>query len=206
MVPHGFSDQPGCLTRTNLVRRCVLVAIEGTNRGRVLAEARARGWPIERTLEVGRSGARAVLEELEHAAHRGVVDAVVVDTLLWPGVGVVATLRHLNVLAQLGVELISLDECWFNVTTQKQFLEWVIACLDNEHRARIRVSLDKVRSEGRPLGRPRAVIPTEQVLQLRAGGASLRAIARATKLGVSTIQRFLVAFDRVAAARKSGVR
>jgi hypothetical protein len=46
---------------------------------------------------------------------------------------------------------------------------------------------------GKTLGRPRALVPIETVLRMRSHGASLRVIARATELGVSTIRRFLVA-------------
>lgn len=47
----------------------------------------------------------------------------------------------------------------------------------------------RARARGRHVGRPRHEVDAERVLALRRGGASLRAIARATRLSRTVVTR-----------------
>jgi hypothetical protein len=60
-----------------------------------------------------------------------------------------------------------------------------------QHRAATLEGLARARKLGVHIGRPRAVIPEEQVLALRARGVSLREIAKTVGLGAATVHRFL---------------
>jgi DNA invertase Pin-like site-specific DNA recombinase len=186
------------------VRRCILLVVDGTNRGELVELARNRSWAVQRTLEVSSSTVRRGLEELRLVLHQGSTDAVIVDSVRFPGMPTIAVLRELAVVAQLGVELLSAREPWLSTAgAQGTLIQWIVDGVDRDQSAKIKASLARATAEGRPLGRPRAVIPTQRVLEMRAAGASLRAIARAVGLGAATIHRFLSAHDQVAQATKS---
>ena len=178
------------LSRTIGVRRCALISTAVAHREGLAAVAQARSWRIEMDLEVARP---SLLDELKECVRRGVVNSVVMECLQWPGEGVIGALRRLDALAQLGVDVLSVGEPWFDIAAHRQLLRWLVERLDQEHRSRIRMALSVVRANGGRLGRPRAHVPAERVLTLRSNGASIRTIAREVGLGVSTVQRFLAA-------------
>lgn len=184
----GFWIEKGSAGLTLKMQRCVLVAIEGASRERLASVAR---WTVAEVVDVSSSGVRAGLEKVRRLADRGEIDAAAFDTLQWPGLGVVATLRELNVLLGLQIELVAIRERISMGGDHGRLISWILNRLDTEHRQKIRGSLARVRAEGRPLGRPRVNIPVETVLRMRSDGASLRHIAGAVGLGVSTVQRFL---------------
>lgn len=166
--------------------------------------AATRGWTLVRTLEVSRSDVRGGLEELRQLLHQGLSEGVIVETVQMPGLSTASVLRELEVMVELGIALMSAREPWLSTLgDQGRLISWLVANFDREHYEKIRASLAIVRAEGRSIGRPRAVIPTDQVLGMRASGASLRAIAKATGLGAATIHRFLSAHDQVVNAGKS---
>jgi DNA invertase Pin-like site-specific DNA recombinase len=172
--------------------QCVLLLVDGANRDELVRLAGSRRWQVRKTLEGSRASSRQRLDELRRLAHQEALDCVVVDTVRLPGVGIRGLLRELSAFAQLGIDVASRAEPWLStIGATGDLIRWVDGCLDEEHRARVRGALAKVRAGGKRLGRPRATIPVETVVQMRTNGASLRAIARATGLGVSTIQRFL---------------
>lgn len=200
----GFWIKPYWPNRTTNVQRCVLVVVGGANRGLMVELATTRGWNVARTLEISSSQVRRGLEELRQLVHQGSVEGVVMDTIQLPGLSTMSVLRELAVMVELGIALMSVREAWLSTLgDQGKLISWVVASIDRDHKDKIRASLAKGRAEGRSIGRPRAVIPTEQVLRMRAIGASLRAIAKATGLGAATIHRFLTAHDHVAKAGKS---
>jgi DNA invertase Pin-like site-specific DNA recombinase len=166
--------------------------------------ARDRGLQVVETLDVSRARVRPALEELRQRAHQSRFDALVVDTVGFPGIGVMGMLHELDVLGQIGIEIVSRQEAWLSTSgVQGHLISWVVSRAGQEHRERIRMALAHVRAEGRSLGRPRASIPVDKVLAMRSEGASLRQIARAVGLGAATVHRFLVAHDQVAKSRKS---
>lgn len=184
--------------------QCVLLVIGGSGRGAMVALAATRGWTVLRTLEISRSEVRRGFEEVRQLMHQSLFEAVIVDTVQIPGLSTTSILRELEVMVELRVALLSVREPWLSTLgDQGKLMTWLVAGLDREHNEKIRASLARVRAEGRSIGRPRAIIPTDQVLGMREAGASLRAIAKATGLGAATIHRFLSAHDQVVKAGKS---
>lgn len=166
--------------------------------------AAAREWTVVRTLEIPRFEVRRALEELRQLLHQRLFEGVIVETVAMPGLSTTSALRELEVMVALGIALVSVREPWLSILgDQGKLISWLVANLDGEHSEKIRASLAKVRAEGRTIGRPRAVIDTDRVLEMREAGASLRAIAKATGLGAATIHRFLSAHDHVVKAGKS---
>lgn len=199
-----FLDQTPRANPISSMQRCVLLVIGGASRGVMAELAATRGWTVVKALEVPRSEVRRGLEGLRQAMHQGLFEAVIVDTVKIPGLSTNSVLRELEVMVELRIALRSVREPWLStLDDQGQLISWLVANLDREHSENIRASLAKVRAEGRSIGRPRALIPTEQVLEMRASGASLRVMAKATGLGAATLHRFLRAHDQVAKAGKS---
>lgn len=63
---------------------------------------------------------------------------------------------------------------------------------------RVHAGLSRARAQGKVLGRPHAAVRPERVMELRAEGLSLRAIADRTGVSVMTVQRLLKDFDSAA--------
>ncbi|HVZ33713.1 MAG TPA: helix-turn-helix domain-containing protein [Polyangiaceae bacterium] len=173
-----------------MVKRCALVIADGATRAAAVDAARSRCSTLEGAIEVMRSTDQSCWQELRSGARRGTIGTVVFDTLESRG-SVLSILRELRGLGELEVELVSLEQSWLSAPAARECIRWIVGRLDAERSERVRAALSHVRAEGRPLGRPRAIIPAERVFELRRQGASLRAIARQVGLGVSTIQRFL---------------
>jgi DNA invertase Pin-like site-specific DNA recombinase len=73
----------------------------------------------------------------------------------------------------------------------------ILATIAQQERVRIservQAGLSRARAQGKVLGRPRAAMRSERVLQLRKRGLSIREIAAETGVSAMTVQRLLSA-------------
>jgi DNA invertase Pin-like site-specific DNA recombinase len=152
--------------------------------------AARRGWEIiAEYVDEGVSGSkesRPALNRLMTDAHRRKFEAV----LVWKIDRFGRSLKHLvNALADLdayGVAFISLRDNLDLTTPTGRLMFQVVGAMAEFERAliqeRVRCGLKNAKANGQQLGRPRRVVSHDQLLRLKAQGASLREIA--TKLGI----------------------
>lgn len=152
--------------------------------------AARRGWEVTREyVDEGVSGSkesRPALNRLMTDAHRRQFDAV----LVWKIDRFGRSLKHLvNALADLdayGVAFISLRDNLDLTTPTGRLMFQVVGAMAEFEKAliqeRVKCGLKNARANGQQLGRPRRVVSNDQLLRLKAQGASLREIA--TKLGI----------------------
>jgi DNA invertase Pin-like site-specific DNA recombinase len=152
--------------------------------------AARRGWEIvSEYVDEGVSGSkesRPALNRLMTDAHRRQFDAV----LVWKIDRFGRSLKHLvNALADLdayGVAFISLRDNLDLTTPTGRLMFQVVGAMAEFEKAliqeRVKCGLKNARANGQQLGRPRRVVSNDQLLRLKAQGASLREIA--TKLGI----------------------
>jgi len=71
----------------------------------------------------------------------------------------------------------------------------ILAAIAKQERVRlserVQAGLSRARAQGKALGRPRAEVRSERVLQLKKKGLSIRQIASETGVSAMTIQRLL---------------
>jgi len=152
--------------------------------------AARRGWEVTcEYVDEGVSGSkesRPALNRLMTDAHRRRFDAV----LVWKIDRFGRSLKHLvNALADLdayGVAFISLRDNLDLTTPTGRLMFQVVGAMAEFEKAliqeRVKCGLKNARANGQQLGRPRRVVSNDQLLRLKAQGASLREIA--TKLGI----------------------
>ena len=157
-----------------------------------------RGWDPVEYVDQGVSGSkvrRPALDQMLIDARRRKIDVVVIWALDRLG----RSLSHLVGLVEefgvLGVDLAVYTQP-IDTTTPAGKLTFAVlsACAEFERemcRSRVRAGLAKARAEGKTLGRPRAQVDVDRVLALKAGGTSLRAIARDLGVSRSVIARVL---------------
>lgn len=158
-----------------------------------------RGWAVAAEfVDEGISGAkvsRPALDRLMNAASKRQIDAV----LVWRFDRFARSVKHLVLtleeLRRLGVGFVSYQE---NVDTNSplgQAIFTIIAAMAELERniivERIHAGLRRAKSEGKSLGRPRALLDTVKIQTLRREGLSLRSIAKQLGVGRSTVQREL---------------
>ena len=157
--------------------------------------AAARGWEISEYVDHGVSGSedrRKALDALVGDVRRRRVDVVACWRLDRLGRG----LRHLVALLDefhsLGVAFVSLNEGIDCTTPAGRLQLHILAALAEFERERIaervKAGLARARANGTKLGRPRVVIPTEQLTEV----AHLSTREAAERLGVSmtTVKRW----------------
>jgi DNA invertase Pin-like site-specific DNA recombinase len=152
--------------------------------------ASRRAWEVTcEYVDEGVSGSkesRPALNRLMTDAHRRRFDAV----LVWKIDRFGRSLKHLvNALADLdayGVAFISLRDNLDLTTPTGRLMFQVVGAMAEFEKAliqeRVKCGLKNARANGQQLGRPRRVVSNDQLLRLKAQGASLREIA--TKLGI----------------------
>ena len=129
---------------------------------------------------------RPELDQLMDDAHRGRFEAV----LVWKFDRFARSLKHLVTALEefraLGIDFLSHQEAIDTSTPIGKMLFNVIGAMAEFERSLIRervtAGIRHARERGVKLGRPRATVNIEQARELRASGASYRAIAR--RLGV----------------------
>jgi len=156
-----------------------------------------RGWKIvgEYT-DQGVSGSKESRPELNRLmtdAHQRRFDAV----LVWKIDRFGRSLKHLvNALADLGaygVAFISLRDNLDLSTPSGRLMFQIIGAMAEFERAliqeRVKAGLRNARAKGKRLGRPRRVVDSSRVSNLRAGCSSWRAVSRELGVGLATLYR-----------------
>jgi DNA invertase Pin-like site-specific DNA recombinase len=141
----------------------------------------------------GSKDSRPALNRLMADASRRKFDAV----LVWKLDRFGRSLRHLvNAIAELeaiGVAFISFRDNLDLSTPSGRLMFQIIGAMAEFERAliqeRVKAGLRNAKAKGKKLGRPRAAVDPSRVEALRASGASWRAIAKQTGLGVGTVHR-----------------
>lgn len=169
--------------------------------------AARRGWEIVAEFsDTGFSGAkdsRPALDKMLRAARRREFDVI----LIWKLDRLARSLRNLvNLLSEfesLNVALVSLTDSLDLSTPQGRLMFQIIGAMSEFERSlireRIMAGLRTARARGARFGRPPVDVDHAAVAELRASGASWRAISR--KLGVSraTCMRAVPARPKIAA-------
>ena len=111
--------------------------------------------------------------------------------------GVLETLQHLQRLTSYGVAWRSFTEQYLDSTgIFREAVIGILAAIAKQERVRLgertRAGLERVRCEGKRLGRPMAKVDAPLIQALRASGASWSEIARKTGLSRGTVQRACV--------------
>ena len=164
--------------------------------------AERMGWTVVAEFHDQVSGRKAERPELKKALEAGRKRKY--DVLLFWSLdrlsrqGVLPTLLLLNQLSQYGVKYRSLQEQW--IDSLAAFSDAVIGILATVAKfeaerlsCRVRSGLERARSQGKVLGRPRVVVDRSRIARLRDQGLSLREIAEKTGKSTMTIQRALTA-------------
>lgn len=146
--------------------------------------------PITEVIEAKPGRTRDALSEVRRLAATATIEVLLIKTVRITGVR--RLLATLDFLHRCGVTVRSVEEPYLDLEHQGLVFRMLSSMLDEERRTSIADGVARARAQQRPPGRPRAVIP-EEVFALADGGASLRAIARRTGLGASTIGRALQA-------------
>ena len=173
-----------------------------------LAELRsyvaARGWEAREFVDHGVSGAkerRAALDNLVRDARRRRFDVVVCWRLDRLGRNLKHLVTLLDELQGWGVAFVSLAEGIDATTPAGRLQMHVLAAIAEFERARIaervRLGLDRVRREGRRLGRPCRDVTADDLVAV--AGMSVRAAASVLGVSPATAHRRM----RVATGRQS---
>ncbi len=110
--------------------------------------------------------------------------------------GVFETLQHLQRLSSHGVDWFSYREEYLrSIGVFKEAVLAILAAIAKQERIRIServlAGLNRARAKGKHLGRPKAALRPERVLELRRRGSSIRQIASQTHVSPMTVQRIL---------------
>src|ERR1700732_950521 len=148
--------------------------------------AASRGWEVHREFvdhETGSTDDRAEFQSMFQEASQRKFDVL----LFWAldrlsREGVLETLQHLNRLTSYGIGYRSYSEQYFDSCgIFRDAVIAIIATVAKQERVRlsqrVKAGLDRARSQGRKLGRPRVAVDAAHIAQLRASGASWPKIA-----------------------------
>lgn len=155
----------------------------------------ARGWPAVEYVDRGVSGAkdrRPALDQLLADARRRRFDVLVCWRLDRLGRNLKHLITLLDDLQALGIAFVSLAEGIDATTPAGKLQMHILGAIAEFERERIRervlAGLQRARTQGRRLGRPRARVPTERIRQVSA--LSIEAAARALGVSRSTVKRW----------------
>ena len=169
---------------------------KGQDADNQLAELRGycsrQGWPVAAEYidhVSGKTSDREAFKRLFSDASKRKFDVVIVWALdRFTREGVWQTFDHLKKLADSGIKFESYTEAHFRTTGPAGELMIAIAAwIAKQERVRIservKAGLDRVRRQGKQLGRPKLVVNRETAHELRAAGFSLSEVA--ADLGIS---------------------
>lgn len=160
--------------------------------------AKRRGWVVAAKVREVASGAakRPKRDELLAAAHRREIDAVLVWKLDRWGRSVADLVATLSEFIALDVTFVSMTEAIDLSTPSGRALATMLATFAEFERdmlrERVRSGLERVRREGKRLGRPpTAASQATKVKALRSRHLTHAEIARRLKIGESSVRRIL---------------
>jgi DNA invertase Pin-like site-specific DNA recombinase len=156
-----------------------------------------RGWSIAgEYVDIGISGAkekRPQLDRLLTDAHCRRCDVIVVWKFDRFARSVSHLIRALETFQSLGIEFVSLTEGVDTSTPAGKMMFTVLGAVAELERSliaeRVKAGLRNARAKGKQLGRPRIVVDSARIADLRARGVSWRDICRETGLTKGTAQR-----------------
>jgi len=146
------------------------------------------GQAITKVVEVRRSRASKALDDLHAAVLKGEVRMLLADQLHFPGVSTRRLVRELRLWADMGIQVTLADEPSPDPAAAAPLLKLLDDHFEQERVAAIKRGMS---AAGCRPGRPRVRVPKEKVVEMYRSGSSLKAIARATGISVSSIGRFL---------------
>jgi DNA invertase Pin-like site-specific DNA recombinase len=155
----------------------------------------ARGWTATEYVDRGVSGAkerRPALDQLVADARRRRFDVVVCWRLDRLGRNLKHLITLLEELQALGVAFVSLAEGIDATTAAGKLQMHILGAIAEFERERIRervlAGLQRAKTQGKRLGRPRALVPTERVRKV--AGLSVDTAARTLGVSRSTLKRW----------------
>ena len=155
----------------------------------------ARGWTATEYVDRGVSGAkerRPALDQLVTDARRRRFDVVVCWRLDRLGRNLKHLITLLEELQALGVAFVSLAEGIDATTPAGKLQMHILGAIAEFERERIRervlAGLQRAKTQGKRLGRPRAVVPIERVQKV--AGLSVDTAARTLGVSRSTLKRW----------------
>ena len=139
---------------------------------------------------------RPQLDALLRDAYKRLFDVV----LVWKFDRFARSLKHLieslEEFSALGIDFISLTEGVDTTTPAGQLLFHIVGAVAQFERdliaERVRAGMAHARAMGKHIGRPRAVVDTATVRDMRSSGKSLRVIAKTMRIPVSRVRRALI--------------
>ena len=158
--------------------------------------AQARGIHVVEYIDRESSGKRRPrLEAMLMDARRRLFDTVVVVRFDRFARSVKELVLALEEFQVLGINFVSLNESIDTTTAMGKFFFSVVAAFAEFERSiireRVRQGIDRARSEGKALGRPRVEVDPLQIAGLRARGYSWNEIAAKLGVGRGTAERAL---------------
>jgi DNA invertase Pin-like site-specific DNA recombinase len=160
----------------------------------------ARGFDLVREyVDVGQSGAkdsRPELNKLMDDARKRQFDAIVV----WRFDRFARSTKHLLLALEefrsLGIQFVSYQENIDTSSALGQALFTIVSAVAQLERdlirERVSAGIRNARANGKKLGRPKATVDRERILELKAGGQSLRQIAANLGVGYGTVRARLL--------------
>jgi DNA invertase Pin-like site-specific DNA recombinase len=150
---------------------------------------------IREYLDIGHSGAkdsRPKLDELMADARKRKFDSVVV----WRFDRFARSTKHLLLALEefrsLGIQFISYQENIDTTSPLGQALFTIVSAVAQLERdlirERVNAGLRHARACGKQLGRPRRIVDRDEIVRLKAEGASLREIAKKLEIGYGTVR------------------
>jgi putative DNA-invertase from lambdoid prophage Rac len=166
--------------------------------------ARARGYETFDVFEEKISATGKNRHEWQRGrqmAHAGKLNVVVVFAIDRIGRTMVGNIQEILELDRIGVRVISVTEPWMDTTGPVRNLliaifSWVAEQEHRRIRERVKAGLERARSDGKKIGRPRVFVPVSRAYLLRRQGLSYREIARRLKVGCATVQRAIRAAEQ----------
>jgi len=160
---------------------------------------RARGYGIVAVYEERVSAAkrRPMHEKMMKDAKKGTFDTVVVWALDRFGRSMSGNLADVLELDRIGTKVVSVREPWLDTGGPvRPLLVAIFSWVAEQERARLvertKAGIAVARRKGKRLGRPRARVNRDELVELHERGLSVRQLAEHFQVGASTIQRRLV--------------
>jgi len=142
--------------------------------------------------ESGAKKSRPKLDELMADARKRKFDSVVV----WRFDRFARSTKHLLLALEefrsLGIQFISYQENVDTTSPLGQALFTIVAAVAQLERdlirERVNAGIRHARASGKQLGRPRRIVDRDEIVRLKAEGASLRGIAKKLQIGYGTVR------------------